>query len=101
MSWTKVATLDELWSGEMIGLEVDGVRVLVLRMGDEVRAFEDRCAHLGVPLSEGCFDGREITCRAHEWRYDASSGAGINPRSAVLTALKVDVRGGEILVEIA
>jgi len=37
-------------------------------------ALRDICPHRGMPLSAGNFDGREIECRYHGWRF-ASDGA--------------------------
>ena len=40
--------LDMLWSGEKIGVVVDGIRVLLVNVGGAVRAYEDRCLHQGA-----------------------------------------------------
>ncbi|WP_119679218.1 aromatic ring-hydroxylating oxygenase subunit alpha [Indioceanicola profundi] len=36
----------------------------------EVFALRDICPHRGIPLSCGRFDGREVECRYHGWRFD-------------------------------
>jgi len=100
MAFTKVASLDDLWSGEMLACVVDGRRVVVIRLDDDTYAYEDRCAHLGVALSEGCLEGHVLTCQAHLWEYDARSGRGINPASARLTPVAVRVEEGNILVDV-
>ena len=53
---------------------------MVIRRGDEVTAFENRCPHAGWPLDT--FDGRFLTteaggliCAAHMAVFDARSGA--------------------------
>src|SRR5262249_40883681 len=35
----------------------------------KVFGLRDICPHRGVPLSFGTFDGKEITCHFHGWRY--------------------------------
>ncbi len=37
-------------------------------------ALRDACPHRGMPLSCGAFDGREVECSYHGWRFDAHSG---------------------------
>ena len=37
-----------------------------------VFALRDICPHRGMPLSEGAFDGREVECCYHGWRFDTS-----------------------------
>jgi toluene monooxygenase system ferredoxin subunit len=88
---------DELWIGEMKGVVVGGRRVLVLRLEDGVFAYEDRCAHLGVPLSEGTLEDGVLTCRAHHYQYDARTGAGINPRDVRLASVPLRVDAGRIV----
>ena len=100
MAFTRVASVDELWSGEMRGCVVGNRRILVVRIDDATYAYEDRCAHLGVALSQGNLDGHVLTCEAHHWEYDARSGHGINPASARLTPVAVRVERGEILVDV-
>lgn len=94
----RVADDDELWDGELLGVEVDGVPVVLARVNGTVHGFVDRCAHLRVRLSEGRLDGAVLTCRAHHWRYDATSGCGINPRDARLQRVPVGTSDGGIFV---
>jgi|SRR5687768_4549139 toluene monooxygenase system ferredoxin subunit len=94
------AALDDLWDGEMKGLLLGGTKVLVLRLGDEVHAYLDRCAHLGVRLSEGRFEAGVLTCSAHEYTYDASSGRGLNPERTCLVSFPVQIDAGRIMVEV-
>jgi phenylpropionate dioxygenase-like ring-hydroxylating dioxygenase large terminal subunit len=37
-------------------------------------ALRDACPHRGMPLSCGQFDGRQLECSYHGWRFDAHSG---------------------------
>jgi len=100
MPFTRVAALEELWSGEMTPRLVDGKKVLLVRIGDAVHAYEDRCAHLGVALSEGSLEDGLLTCSAHQWQYDARTGTGINPASACLRRFPVKADEGDVLVDV-
>jgi toluene monooxygenase system ferredoxin subunit len=91
----------ELWIGEMRGLVVAGVPVLLVRSEGGVCAYRDRCPHQGYPLSEGTLDRGVITCPVHHHTFDAESGGGINPPRPCLTALPARVEGGRILVELS
>ena len=101
MSFQRAASLDDLWIGEMIGVVVGGTRVLLVNVEGEVSAFEDRCAHLAVPLSEGRLEGALLTCSAHAWQYDARTGESQNPRGARLRALPVRIEGEELFVDVS
>jgi toluene monooxygenase system ferredoxin subunit len=100
VTFRRAAALDEIWSGDMLGCEVAGRKVLLVRVEESVFAYEDRCAHLGVPLSRGRLAGTRLTCYAHEWQYDVATGRGINPASACLRAFPVRVDGGLVLVNV-
>jgi phenylpropionate dioxygenase-like ring-hydroxylating dioxygenase large terminal subunit len=39
-----------------------------------VFALHDACPHRGMPLSCGQFDGRQVECSYHGWKFDAQSG---------------------------
>jgi toluene monooxygenase system ferredoxin subunit len=101
MSFCRVATLDELWSGEKLGRVVDGRRILLVNFRGSVCAYEDRCRHKGMPLSEGRMVDHVLTCAAHGWEYDVRTGQGINPDNVLLPSYEVRVEGADILVDIA
>jgi toluene monooxygenase system ferredoxin subunit len=94
--WRTVATLDDLWDGQMKAVEVDGLAVVLINVGGDVYAYEDQCPHLGSRLSAGCLEGADLTCASHEWVFDCRLGRGINPATARLRPIPVRVAGEEI-----
>ncbi len=100
MSFRRVASTEELWGGETIGVVQEGFKVFLCNVNGNIYAYEDRCAHQGVELSRGCLKGNVLICSAHEWEYDVCSGQGVNPKGAWLKALPVKVEGTDIWVDI-
>lgn len=100
MSFQRAAALDDLWSGDMLGCRAGGRRVLLARVGETVYAYEDRCAHLGVPLSEGKLNGTRLMCHAHYWEYELTTGCGVNPSSVCLVRFPVRVDEGAVFVDV-
>jgi toluene monooxygenase system ferredoxin subunit len=100
MAFQKVATVDELWSGEMTALESEGRRLLLVNVDGGIRAYADACPHLRTRLSEGALRGNVITCSTQGWQFDATTGHGINPREACLESFAVKVENGEIFVDV-
>jgi toluene monooxygenase system ferredoxin subunit len=90
----------DLWIGEMIDVEVGGIKLILVNVEDEVRAYWDRCPHRATPLIEGDFDGETIVCPTHWWEFDALTGKGINPADSQLTRFRVIVENETIYVEI-
>ena len=99
MTFQRVACLDDLWSGEMAGLEVDGKAILLVNLDDHVYAYADSCPHQNSRLSEGDLMGNTLRCARHYWEFEASTGQGINPRDACLRRFPVSVQNHEILVD--
>jgi toluene monooxygenase system ferredoxin subunit len=92
---------DALWDGEMVGVDVGGLPVLLVAVEGQVHAFEDRCLHQQVKLSTGRLEGCVLTCGAHQWSYDVCTGCGVNPDNVRLRSLPVRVSGDAIEVDVA
>jgi toluene monooxygenase system ferredoxin subunit len=100
MSLRKVASLDDLWSGEMMGLEVNGNSVLLVNVDDHVYAYADACPHQKSLLSEGSLIGRTLRCARHHWEFDVCTGHGINPQNACLRVFPVRIESSDILLDL-
>jgi len=62
---------DLLKRGSMVAKTLLGEPVLLARDSDGVPfAIRDICPHRGIPLSVGTFDGREVECCYHGWRFN-------------------------------
>jgi nitrite reductase/ring-hydroxylating ferredoxin subunit len=99
MTLQRVTRVDELWSGEMRSVRLENCTILLASIDGVVVAYEDRCAHKGLPVSDGALRGTIVTCNGHHWSYDLRDGHGVNPGSARLRALTVEIRDGEIWVD--
>src|SRR5258708_26705844 len=65
MQWYEIMPFDDLWIGEMLGVEVGGVKVLLINVEDEVQAYLYRCPHPSSPLSAGNFEALTLPCATH------------------------------------
>jgi toluene monooxygenase system ferredoxin subunit len=100
MSFRRVASLDDLWSGEMMGLEVDGKAILLINVDDQIYAYADVCPHQKSRLSEGSLMGKTLRCARHHWEFDVCSGSGVNPQNSCLKIFPIRLDGQDILVDI-
>ena len=91
---------DDLWEGEMRGCVLSGKKILLIKLDGQVFAYDDRCEHLGLLLSEGRLERGILTCRGHHWQYDIRTGHGTNPKTACLRRHVASVENGEIVVEV-
>ena len=49
------------------------------------RAFVDECPHRGAPLSLGRFEGDELVCAFHGWRFGPEGAATVHPFTRTVT----------------
>ena len=99
-AWTYAGDLDDLWEGEMRAVSLGTVQLVMCNVEGQVFVYADRCPHLASRLSEGRFDGRLITCAAHEWVFDACGGGGVNPAESCLHRYPARVVDDAIFVEL-
>jgi phenylpropionate dioxygenase-like ring-hydroxylating dioxygenase large terminal subunit len=80
----------ELRPGRMVGKKLLGQSLLLGRdRAGEVFALRDICPHRGIPLSHGRFDGCEIECCYHGWRFNPQGTCTHIP--SLLPAQKFDL----------
>jgi nitrite reductase/ring-hydroxylating ferredoxin subunit len=97
----RVASLDEVPAGQPKVVELDGVRVVLARVGDAVYACGDVCTHRGGPLGEGKLNGTRLACPWHGWMFDVRTGQCVFPgRGASVPSYPVRLEAGDILVEL-
>jgi nitrite reductase/ring-hydroxylating ferredoxin subunit len=94
---TVVAAADDITPGQSHLFELEGVKILLVRVGDTIHATSGWCTHARTVL--GPFelaDGQYIECPSHGAIFDPSDGARIEgPTCAALPvyAAQVDDRG--------
>jgi toluene monooxygenase system ferredoxin subunit len=99
-TWVPAGTLDDLWEGEMLSVNVGDVDLVLINVGGRVFAYDDHCPHQGTSLSGGALDEHVLTCAAHEWVFDVRSGCGVNPADARLQPYPVRLDGDTVLVNL-
>ena len=65
----RVLGLDDVPDGEARRVEVEGHKIAVVRIGEELYAIGDMCSHANYSLSEGPVDPEEVTIEC--WKHGA------------------------------
>ncbi|MEM9412232.1 MAG: non-heme iron oxygenase ferredoxin subunit [Planctomycetota bacterium] len=95
------AKTSEIADGEKLLAEVDDRLVILFRVGSEFYCLDDVCTHDGGPLSDGEFEGHEVTCPRHGAKFDIRCGKALTMPATVATAShEVKVVEDDILVRI-
>jgi nitrite reductase/ring-hydroxylating ferredoxin subunit/uncharacterized membrane protein len=96
--WSPVLEQAQLVDRKLIGVEADGVAVLLVSKGDRIYALVDRCSHRGCPLHEGQLRDDTVTCPCHgsTFRLDGSVVKG--PATAPQPRFEVRTSDGKVEV---
>ncbi len=108
-AWYYAMASTALRPGAMAHRTILGQAMLLGRdRGGRVFALRDTCPHRGTLLSRGMFDGREVECPYHGWRFDTagrctaipSQTASQRPQPAdiAVSRFTVDERQGNIWI---
>jgi NADPH-dependent 2,4-dienoyl-CoA reductase/sulfur reductase-like enzyme/nitrite reductase/ring-hydroxylating ferredoxin subunit len=80
-------------------VEIGDTKILLVRDGDAVRAYQGTCPHAGAPLAEGAVCNGRIVCPWHKATFSLRDGALLEPPALKpLARYAVRVEGGQVLV---
>jgi nitrite reductase/ring-hydroxylating ferredoxin subunit/uncharacterized membrane protein len=95
--FSAVLTVDQMADKQLRRVLVNGVPVVLLRLGEQYAAISATCTHAGGPLDEGTLEGDVITCPWHGSRFSMRTGRVLTgPASISAPRYSVRVRDGNI-----
>jgi 3-phenylpropionate/trans-cinnamate dioxygenase ferredoxin subunit len=100
---TRLCAFDELEPGAARQFDVDGRRLAVVRLGDDVYVIGDTCSHADVSLSEGEVHAgdKTIECWKHGSEFSLETGEPETlPATKPVPTYEVVVDGPDVLVVI-
>ena len=95
----EAAALGGLKDGVLRAVWPLGLPVLLVRKGGSVFAVENRCAHMGCPLTAGSLEGYILTCPCHDWRFDVRDGIFLEAPELRIKSYPVKIEGEKILIQ--
>lgn len=89
--------LDELPTDRCVSVAAG--RAIVVRVRNEVAAFQNECLHQASPLAGGLVRGGVLVCPLHFWMYDMPAGT-VHGSGEQLPRYDVEVVDGEVFVDV-
>ena len=77
MSKIPVVMSSEVPEGRTLACKVEAQPLLLARIDGCVRAVENRCPHMGLPLTRDKLDGKVLRCPWHGSQFDLCSGENL------------------------
>ncbi len=95
----QVALLSDFTSSNFKTVKVANHTILLIKNGDAIHAVDNRCPHMGFPLSKGTIKDGILTCHWHHARFDAQSGCAFDLFADDIPSYQVEIDGEKVLVE--
>ena len=93
-----VSTLEELEKKSHISFNVPGHDLVIFYHEGQVYALDNRCPHMGFPLSRGTTKHGILTCDWHHARFDLKSGGTFDLWADDVPAFPVQIQDGKVWV---
>ena len=101
-TFTATVGLAELGEASPARVDVDGVPVCLVRLGDAVKAVHDVCSHQRWSLADGLVFGNGIECSLHGSTFDLDTGAPSSlPATAPVQTFATRVVDGTVEVDVS
>jgi nitrite reductase/ring-hydroxylating ferredoxin subunit len=97
--FVKVATIDEIPSGQGKVFEVNGLSVAVFNVNGQFFASSPVCPHEDGPLGDGTIEGDAVVCPWHGFDFDLNTGACLVDPELKVPVYPTKVDGKDILVQ--
>ena len=101
LDYVPCARVEDIPEGGIMAVNVEGHAIALAKSDGEIRAVDNRCPHMGYPLSEGSIHNGLIICHWHHARFDLVSGCTFDPFADDVRSYPVDVQDGENLYQCA
>jgi nitrite reductase/ring-hydroxylating ferredoxin subunit len=95
----RVASLDDLAADGRTVVTADGQAIALFHHEGEVYAVDNRCPHMGFPLTRGTVEDGVLTCHWHHARFELEAGDTFDPWADDVQTFPVEVRDGDVFVD--
>jgi 3-phenylpropionate/trans-cinnamate dioxygenase ferredoxin component len=101
LDYFEIAPCSDLPEGERLFLEIGGMKIVIINIGEKIVAIGDLCTHDQGPLGDGEIDHEEIVCPRHGARFNILTGKATSlPAVIDIPAYRVKIVDEMILVGI-
>lgn len=97
-TFTPACSLEELKAKTCLVKTVNGRALALFYHQDAVYAIDNRCPHMGFPLSRGAVRDGVLTCPWHHARFELCSGGTFDLFADDARSYPVELRDGEVWV---
>ncbi len=97
----RAGSVDELKAKGCLIVSTGGHGVAVFWHEGQAWGVDNRCPHMGFPLSRGTVRDGLLTCHWHHARFDLASGGTLDPFAGDVRPYPTVIEGGDVFVEVS
>jgi len=101
LHYHKVCAFDAIPEGGALAVNVQKHHLALFRKNGKISAVDNRCPHMGYPLSKGSVKDGILVCHWHHWQFDLQTGACFVGGGDDVQAFPVEVRAGDVFIGLA
>lgn len=98
--WVRAGTPSELQARGCTVLTGYGPGIAIFCQDGRVYAVDNRCPHMGFPLSRGSVQNGILTCHWHHARFDLESGGTFDPFADDVRVYPTRIANGSVWVDV-
>jgi len=92
--------VEQVPPGKGTTVKVNGRNIAVINVEGTIYATDDSRLHKAASLGTGRLQGEVVTCRAHGWRYDVTTGSTMHVSGYGVASHPAKVVDGKILASV-
>lgn len=97
----EIAAAKALIPGNMMGVELNNISLLIANVNGDYYAMGDVCTHMGCNISDGELKGETVECPCHGSVFNVKTGAVVSgPAGKAALSFPLTVYGDKIMVDI-
>ena len=102
MNWINLYPFNVTSSNDFIRhAEVSGLKLCILKIGNDFYAVQNKCPHAGADLSKGwCVNGK-IVCPYHRHEFDIKTGRGAEGQGNYIETYPIELREDGLYIGIS
>lgn len=100
MNFVEAYSLQDIAPGTSRPVRIGTTDIILFNVEGNIHALENSCRHAGAALNGGKLCGKVVTCPAHGWRYDVTSGALLVAPEKRIKTFPVKIADGKILLQL-
>ena len=98
--FVEAAQLEQVPEGKGRTCTVAERDIALFNVGGTIYAIDDACIHKGASLGSGELAGNVVTCRAHGWKFDVTSGSTLASPGYGVCSYPVRIEDGKVFVDV-